>query len=202
MRDDQRRIRVGFIGGGPRSVGIIERIMANAFLLAPGMELDLLVFDTFPAGPGRIWRYEQSPNLKMNSLAEDVAVFTDASCLVEGPVVVGPTLSEWFDLVRAGDIPFAPPDAAVAAELREIGPQGFATRRLFSCFMRWFFEHVRSLAPETISIEEIQGEVTRVRASEGHHLLEYRDEEGRSRTRAVDFVIYAVGHTESEPTAT
>src|SRR3954454_12951250 len=71
----------------------------------------------------------------------------------------------------AGDIPFASPDAAVAAELREIGPQGFATRRLFSCFMRWFFEHVRSLAPETISIEEIQGEVTRVRASEGHHLL-------------------------------
>jgi hypothetical protein len=202
MSGDHARIRVGFIGGGPRSVGIIERLIANAYLLAPGATLELLLFDPYPAGPGRIWRYDQSPNLKMNSLAEDVAVFADASCVLEGPVVPGPTLAEWFDLVRSGDIPFEPPDPAVAAELSEIGPQGFATRRLFSCYMRWYFEHVRDSAPDAIKIEEIRGEVLKVRNIDDRQLLEYRDEAGRLLTQEVDYVVYAIGHTDSEPTRT
>ncbi|MFT4039910.1 MAG: FAD/NAD(P)-binding protein [Thermomicrobiales bacterium] len=201
MHGTPQRVRVGIIGGGPRSVGIIERVIANADLLPPGKQLDVLLFDVHPAGPGRIWRYDQSPNLRMNSLAEDVAVFTDASCQMEGPVVAGPTLAEWLDLVRAGEIPFMPPDPAVAAELAESGPQSFATRRLFSCYMRWYFEHVRASAPEAIAITEIRGEVLTVRTAGDTQRLEYRDGAGRLATEEVDVVIYAVGHTDSEPTS-
>lgn len=172
MYGTPQRVRVGIIGGGPRSIGIIERVIANADLLPSGVQLDMLIFDVHPAGPGRIWRYDQSPNLTMNSLAEDVAVFTDASCQMEGPVVHGPTLAEWLDLVRAGQIPFTPPDPAIAAELADIGPQGFATRRLFSCYMRWCFEHVRASAPDAIAITEVRGEVLTVRAAGEAHVLE------------------------------
>ena len=194
-------IRIAFVGGGPRSIGIIERIVASADLLNPDTELELLVFDPYPAGPGRIWRFDQSPSLKMNSLAEDVAVFTDSSCQVEGPVVPGPTLAEWFDLVRAGAISFDPPDDGLAAELATNGPQSFTTRRLFSCYMRWFWEHVCSSAPANIHIEEIRSEVTHVREADGMHLLEFTDEAGRPVFRRADLVIYAVGHTDSKPTS-
>jgi len=198
---DQTHATIGFIGGGPRAIGIIERIIANATVLAPGLGLTLLAFDPHPAGPGRIWRYDQSPSLRMNSLAEDVAIFADETCQIAGPLVTGPTLAEWGDLVRRGEIAFVPPDTDVAAELAAFGPQSFATRRLFSCYLRWYFDHVRSLAPATMSIEEVTGTVTAVRECGDRHDIEYLDADGVPHTRPVDIVVYTVGHTDAEPTA-
>ncbi len=197
----RNRATVAFIGGGPRGVGLVERLIANIPLLAPETELTILIFDPHPAGPGRIWRYDQSPSLKMNSLAEDVALFNDPSCAIEGPLAPGPTLAEWISQVRDGVIPFTPPDPRVAAELAVIGPQGFATRRLLSCYLRWFFEHAAGLAPEQVTIREIRARVERVIDSDSFQTLEYRDAAGLTQRQAVDFVVYTVGHTDSQPTA-
>ena len=199
---EQQHATIGFIGGGPRAIGIIERIIASAAHITPGQTLELLTFDPHPAGPGRIWRYDQPPSLRMNSLAEDVAIFADDTCQIAGPLVTGPTLAEWGDLVQRGAIAFTPPDDEVAAELAAFGPQSFATRRLFSCYLRWYYDHVRSLAPASISIEEVTGTVTAVRECGSRHELAYVDAAGVSRTRSVDIVVYTVGHTDSEPTAT
>ena len=56
MRLEERRTTIGFIGGGPRAIGIIERIIANAAIIAPGQTLEIVTFNPHPAGPGRIWR--------------------------------------------------------------------------------------------------------------------------------------------------
>ncbi len=65
-----------FVGGGPRTVSLLERLAANAELL-PATGLDIHIVDPFPVGGGRIWRRSQSPLLWMNSVAKDVTIFTD-----------------------------------------------------------------------------------------------------------------------------
>ena len=68
------------VGGGPRSLGLVERLGANAAtLVPPGERVQLHVIDPHPPGGGRIWRTAQSSLLWMNSEAQDVTVFTDAS---------------------------------------------------------------------------------------------------------------------------
>lgn len=199
MTEDERPISIGFIGAGPRAIGIIERIVANAASIAGDRPLEIVTIDPYPAGPGRIWRYDQSPSLRMNSLAEDVAIFADETCRIEGPLVTGPTLAEWAACVQRGEIAFTPPDAQVAAELAGFGPQSFATRRFFSGYLRWYYDHVRSLAPATIAIAEVTGAVTAVRERGERFDLIVADAEGRREIRTVDLVVYAVGHTDAEP---
>lgn len=67
--------RLLLIGAGPRAVGILERLVANH----DGTPLHIDLVDPQSPGAGRIWRYEQSELLLMNSRAEDVTIFTDDS---------------------------------------------------------------------------------------------------------------------------
>ena len=83
------------VGGGPRALGVLMRLAANAAEVAPGLGLRVHVVDPHPPGGGRIWRHAQSRLLWMNSLAEDVTIFTDASVTCDGPVDDGPSLAEW-----------------------------------------------------------------------------------------------------------
>src|SRR5690349_2034470 len=79
------------IGGGPRAAGLLERIAAQS----PTQAVAVHVVDPHPPGAGRVWRHAQSPLLRMNSMAEDVTVFTDSSFGGAGPVRPGPSLAEW-----------------------------------------------------------------------------------------------------------
>ena len=192
-------IRIGFIGAGPRSVGITERLLANLPEIAPDSALEIFLIDPHPAGPGRIWRYQQSPSLMMNSLTEDVTMFADETCTIEGPLVSGPSLAEWCEQVRAGDVAVDLPDERVRNELAAIGPKGFATRRLFSSYLRWYFAFIRSLAPCGTIIHEVSGWVTAVHSNDDSETIAYTDAFGHERSIAADIVVYAVGHTDAEP---
>lgn len=84
-----------FVGGGPRTVGLLERFAANASELLDGRDVHLHVVDPYPVGGGRIWRREQSRLLWMNSMTSDVTIFTDESVECDGPIVPGPDLATW-----------------------------------------------------------------------------------------------------------
>ena len=103
---------IAVVGAGPRGVGFLERLSANVELL-PGRRIDVHLIDPFPPGPGRVWRYEQSPLLRMNSMAEDVTMFTDDSVRCDGPIVPGPSLAEWAELARAEAVEVDPELAAL-----------------------------------------------------------------------------------------
>ena len=95
--------RLVIVGGGPRAFMLLERIVARA-AADTGVPADVHIdiVDPHPAGAGRIWRRAQSPLLKLNSMAQDVTVFTDETCSIEGPVVAGPSLIEWVQQWRDG----------------------------------------------------------------------------------------------------
>jgi hypothetical protein len=108
--------RIVLVGAGPRAVGLVDRIAANISELWPRQRpLEIHLVDPHPAGAGRVWRHRQSPLLRMNSMARDVTMFTDDSCVLEGPVRPGPTLAEWAAALADGrpHEPLIPLDATV-----------------------------------------------------------------------------------------
>src|SRR5436309_6823414 len=124
---------LAIIGAGPRGVCVLERISANATRLASDLVVHLI--DPYPPGAGRIWRYEQSALLRMNSMAEDVTMFTDDSVQCEGPIRPGPSLIEWAEAVR-GETQATP---ELTAEVAALTATTFPTRQLQSAYLAWVF---------------------------------------------------------------
>jgi len=188
-------IRLVTVGGGPRAAMLLERLLAH--LEGSSAPLDITVVDPHPPGPGRIWRREQSGLLKLNSMAQDVTVFTDDTCTIAGPVRPGPSLIEWAELVRSGILSGVEiHDAGVWGEVQSLRGDSFPTRRLQSCYLHWFWRTTVAAAPEWVSVRWRQDSVTAVQDQGSGYSI---DLAGGDRLSA-DTVVYAVGHTARRPT--
>lgn len=186
---------VVLVGAGPRAIGWLERFAAARSVAAERAPVVIHLIDPFPAGPGRIWRREQSSLLKLNSMAEDVTMFTDDSCTIDGPVRPGPSLLEWVEGVREGRIHDAgPADAAVAAELAGLRRGDFPTRRLQSHYLEWFLRRAVDALDSDATVVRRVGEVVAVHSGGTDESVRLAD----GTTLRADAVVYALGHTGSE----
>lgn len=186
---------IAIVGAGPRGIGLLERIAANA----PELLRDRLVvhlIDPFPPGPGRVWRFEQSPLLRMNSMSEDVTTFTDDTVRCEGPIRPGPTLAEWVAAVRDGELD-ATVDSSLRDELRATTATAFATRRLQSAYMDWFYNWVCDSLPDTVEVRVHRSRVVDVTgAKDGPQTVSLADDH---EPLVVDLVVLALGHMDAAP---
>ncbi|MEV4050897.1 FAD/NAD(P)-binding protein [Amycolatopsis sp. NPDC049688] len=178
------------VGAGPRGVGVLERLGANAGELLGGRRLEVHLIDPFPPGPGRVWRYDQSPLLRMNSMPEDVTMFTDDSVTMAGPVRPGPSLLEWARKVRDGGLEAEVP-ADVVAELTALDPFDFPTRRLQSAYLTWVYRHVVADLPGGVDVVEHAARATGVAGN----TVSLSD----GSAIAADAVVFTVGHLDAEP---
>ncbi|MER6396270.1 FAD/NAD(P)-binding protein [Kitasatospora sp. NPDC001603] len=184
------------VGAGPRGTGLLERIAANAAELLPSERpLEIHLVDPHPPGAGRIWRYDQSPLLRMNSMAEDVTMFTDERSTIDGPVRPGPSLAEW----AARQTEFAPyrevEDPAVRAELGTLAPTDFPTRRAQSAYLDWVFRRAVADLPPHITVTVHRDTVRRVEGPvDGPQLVHLGD-----RVLTADHVTLTLGHLDSAP---
>ncbi|MEU9123059.1 FAD/NAD(P)-binding protein [Streptomyces sp. NPDC048506] len=190
------RPSVVIVGAGPRGTGLIERIAANAPELLGETPLDLHLVDPHPPGGGRIWRHDQSPLLWMNSTAEDVTMFTDASVEQDGPVRPGPSLAAWARAVRAGRITV---DPALAGEVAALGPGDFAGRRLQSAYLSWVYAQAVAALPPTVTVHEHRRRAVRVSGPRDGRQRVWLA--GRRTPLPADLVVLALGHLESELTS-
>ncbi|MDI2033415.1 FAD/NAD(P)-binding protein [Paenarthrobacter nitroguajacolicus] len=192
---------IAFIGGGPRTAGVLERLAANRPDLfdAP---LEIHVIEPYQPGSGRIWRYDQSPGLLLNSTAADVTMFTDDSVTCDGPSVQGPGLSAWAAGVLDGSIRDVPPlEPHLLSQLRALTPSSFPTRQLQSKYLEWFFGRaVSALGPET-TVTVHRDTATGVERSDGERSgVEQHSVRLASGAEVIaDVVVYALGHTDSAP---
>ncbi|MFD8621940.1 FAD/NAD(P)-binding protein [Streptomyces sp. NPDC059513] len=183
------------IGGGPRGTGVIERIAANALELYGDRPLDVHLVDPYPAGGGRIWRPDQSPLLWMNSMAEDVTMFTDETVELAGPVVAGPALHSWAEDVRAGRVT---PDSepAVLAEIHGLTGQDFPSRRLQSAYLRWTYQRALAALPTSVTVHEHRTTALAVTGPRGsRQRVRLKD---RTEPLLADLVVLTVGHLDAE----
>ncbi|MFF5589533.1 FAD/NAD(P)-binding protein [Streptomyces hygroscopicus] len=183
------------VGAGPRATGLIERIAANApELYGDGTPLALHLVDPHPPGGGRIWRPDQSPLLWMNSMAEDVTIFTDESVEREGPLRPGPSLAEWARQVREADLP-----PELAAEAAALTGQSFATRRLQGAYLRWAYERSVAALPPGTTVHAHRDRAVRVTGPRDGRQQVWL--EGRTAPLTADAVVLALGHLDAEPDA-
>ncbi len=183
---------VAIVGAGPGGTSFLERLLASVPELLADEPLDIHVIDPFPPGAGRVWRYEQSPLLRMNSMAEDVTMFTDASVTCAGPVCPGPSLSEWADVVRGQ--PQA--DPALTAEVAAMTPTTFPSRQLQSAYLAWVFDRVVADLPANVRVLTHRTRATGIDdAPDGTQVVALAG----SEPIVADVVVLALGHLDVDP---
>ncbi|KKO84410.1 FAD/NAD(P)-binding protein [Corynebacterium otitidis] len=185
------------IGGGPRGLGVVERLAANGDAFSSA-RLDITVADPLPAGAGKVWRENQSPLLRMNSRAKDVTVYTDSSFTGAGPVAEGPSLDEWAERVAAGDIVVDGADDELAEEIADLGPEDFASRRAQARYLGWALEEAEGRLPATIRATHRRASVTGLRRGEdGRLVATLTDEDGGTEELKANLAVVVTGHTDS-----
>ncbi|WP_284978227.1 FAD/NAD(P)-binding protein [Arthrobacter sp. fls2-241-R2A-200] len=197
---------IAFIGGGPRTAGVLERLAANRPSLFGG-PLHVHVIEPHQPGSGRIWRYDQSPGLLLNSTAADVTMFTDGSVVCDGPAVDGPGLSTWAAGVLDGsirDVPVLEPH--MLEQLRALTPASFPTRQLQSKYLEWFFRRAVSALGTDVTVTVHRDTATAVSPASASSGTHDGHDDGTHRIRlapgaevVADVVVYALGHTDSLP---
>jgi len=185
-----------FIGGGPRTAGLLERIAANRPEVFAG-PLQIHVVEPHVPGSGRIWRYDQDPGLLLNSMAADITMFTDDSVDCAGPAAPGPGLAEWAAGVLDAsiiDVPDFP--RTLWDQLRSLTGATFPTRQLQSQYLEWFFRRAARSLGRSVTVHRTTA-VGITELSDGGHEVELAN----GRTLHVDIVVAALGHTDSRPDA-
>ena len=192
---------IAIIGAGPRGVGLLERLSANAPELLTG-NLTVHLIDPYPPGPGRVWRREQSELLWMNSMASDVTMFLDSSVDCAGPIRPGPPLSQWAADARerqAAGLPEPVDDLPedLAVQVRAVGERTFASRQVQSAYLSWFYQRVVEFLPDDLTV--------RLHAVHARGIGEREDgvqqvwlEEPEDPLLA-HIVVLALGHMDSDP---
>lgn len=195
-------LTVAIIGAGPRGTSLLERLIANAAECAPNRPIAVHVIDPYPPGGGRIWRSQQSPLLWMNTTAGSCTMFTDETVECEGPIVPGPTLSEWAQELATGrlsspsEFRHAP---STPTEARRMHDGWFTTRQTQSDYLSWVFWKLAKNGMPQVQVHSHVGRAVDV----------YDLPLGRQRVVMaddlppvdVDIVLFAQGNADVEPNA-
>lgn len=190
---------VAIIGAGPRGIEVFERVVAN-HIAAPDLDvLTVHLVDPYPAGGGKVWRAEQSPLLRLNSMACDVTLFTDDTVTCAGPIRPGPSMAEWAALVPREELA----DDALRAEADALVPITFPTRRLGGEYLAWVYRRVLADAAAAGSVRIVEHVATAVDVFDAGHA---GAEAGAQRvvlddgsSFVADAVVMTLGHLDIEP---
>lgn len=165
--------RIAIVGSGPRGLAVLERIAARLQNSSHRSRIDIHLIDSTEVGCGRIWRTDQDDLYRMNTVADEVTMFSGP--VDDGPVRpgAGPSLAEWW---RARD--------------PRVGRNEYAPRRIYGRYLRFVLDVMKKTLPPAVSFEGIQDRVIDLcREAEVFHV---RLESGR--TLQADSVVLATGH--------
>ncbi|MFI1914959.1 FAD/NAD(P)-binding protein [Nocardia sp. NPDC020380] len=190
-------LRVAVVGMGPRGLNVFERICANARQLGFTAGVELILLDAKRVGTGAVWRTDQSPHLLMNTVSEQVTIFTDDTVEMAGPVDRGPSLFEWSDfLAKIGN--FAGLPGSAYQEALGIRPDTYPPRYYYGHYLRWAFERTRDRYAEWVHVREIVATAVDVR--DGPTGLQDLQLSTGEWIRGLHAVVLTQGHLGETPT--
>lgn len=182
-------MQIGIIGAGPRGLSMLERILRNN---QTNQSLQIYLFDVVGPG-GRVWRVDQSTDLLMNSVSQQVTLFTDATLSNDGVVSAGPNLYQWAKKEGPSFVEEQSlnKQSFFLAEMGQLGKDEHATRCLYGLYQQWFFTELKKEYPNVITfVPALVDSVSRVES--GFYLAT------DDTTFFVDQLVLASGHWENE----
>ncbi len=199
---------VAVIGAGPTASSLVERFAASVPELFADRPVRVHLIDPHRAGTGRVWRPDLHPGLWMNSMAEDVTLFTDDTVRCDGPIRTGPSLYEWAHSVD-DDVLAELASPALVREIRGLGPMTFPTRLVQSVYLDWFFRHVTAALPANLEVViHTRRAVDVIDRTDGRQTVRLEatsatttSAQRRVEELIVDDVVLALGHLDAEPEA-
>lgn len=204
---------IAVLGGGPRGIAVVERLLANAQALDV-QRLKILLVEPYRPGGGRIWDADQPPHLLMNTLCADATHFTDDTVELYGPVRPGPTLYDWARRIVDGEVTDLgsaqrPLDAEHVAEARRMQPHSHPSRRLLGGYLEWCHARDLTAAPAGLEVEHVRGTAVELHPSGQGWSVEVQrsvlptdpgtDSSAPSSMIEADAVVIATGHGDAEP---
>ena len=189
-------VELAIVGAGPTASSLLERLSANAPELLAGRPLRVHLIDPHRAGTGRVWRQDLHPLLWMNSMAEDVTMFTDDSVQCEGPLRPGPSLYEWAEQID-DDTLAASCSPELAAEIRGLSPMTFPTRLVQSVYLDWFHREVLASLPN--DVEVVVHERRAIDVRDGANGTQCVVLDGVDDALPADVVVLSLGHLDAAP---
>lgn len=130
-------MQIGVIGGGPRGLAVMERILARFSKkhLQKRKKLSVAWFEDTVFGGGRIWNPYQTNALLMNTVASQLSAFPDESTGLQDGYLTGPTFIKWLESLASQD--FLRDDPALLAEAKNVKPNGYTSRVLYGAYLCW-----------------------------------------------------------------
>ena len=194
---------IAIVGAGPRGISLVERLAAHLRATPLESPLHLHIIDDAPLGAGRIWDTEQTRTLCMNTLAGAVTLFTEPSSTTTAPVLEGPILYEWIQLLRGERPDIAPAKlelydshppreelaASFAEELAHTRPEPNPSRALSGAYPEGVLEAALAQLPESVDVVQHRARALSIEAAEDHDVIALSD----ASTVTADATVLAYG---------
>lgn len=186
-------MNIVLVGAGPRNLSLVERLMAHA--KSTTEPVDITLYDPFPIG-GRVWNPDQDPTFLMNTVTQQLTLFTDPSVPNHASTALyGPNFYEWSvtfgkEYVKMHDFKN---EAYFLDELTRINPNRFTSRALFGVYGQWFFEHLGAHVPANVTLSYERRSVTDVVKQDNQYTVTIDGTD----TIIADQVVMALGHVDN-----
>lgn len=186
-------MNIVLVGAGPRNLSLVERLMAHA--KSTTEPVDITLYDPFPIG-GRVWNPDQDPTFLMNTVTQQLTLFTDPSVPNHASTALyGPNFYEWSvtfgkEYVKMHDFKN---EAYFLDELTRINPNRFTSRALFGVYGQWFFEHLGAHVPANVTLSYERSSVTDVVKQDNQYTVTIDGTD----TIIADQVVMALGHVDN-----
>ena len=186
-------MNIVLVGAGPRNLSLVERLMAHA--KSTTEPVDITLYEPFPIG-GRVWNPDQDPTFLMNTVTQQLTLFTDPSVPNHASTALyGPNFYEWSvtfgkEYVKMHDFKN---EAYFLDELTRINPNRFTSRALFGVYGQWFFEHLGAHVPANVTLSYERRSVTDVVKQDNQYTVTIDGTD----TIIADQVVMALGHVDN-----
>ncbi|MFI7246523.1 FAD/NAD(P)-binding protein [Streptomyces qinglanensis] len=169
---------VAVIGSGPRGLSVLERMALRLTESSLSRPVVIHLIDAVEVGCGRVWRTDQPAYLLMNTVADEISMFS-------GPLVpgtrsqpgAGPSLAQWWQRY-ATDFP---------------GPNSYAPRALYGQYLHFVLDSIETALPHQVTLVRRRQTATRLR---GNGERGYRLEMADGTVLAAHRVVLTTGHAQ------
>jgi uncharacterized NAD(P)/FAD-binding protein YdhS len=183
--------QLAIIGGGPRALTILERLLEHKERLSRHVNLNVLLIDPGNLGEGS-HPTDQADHLLINTLASQVTMYPPRSA-VGGDTK--PSLLDWA--VAQGYRRFADGfRVAAAPEGEPLAEGNHLPRFLLGRFLAAFGREVIAALPGNVRVQHVRAWATDVRFENGDYAIDLDS----GRTLIARYVVLAMGHGQRAPT--